>query len=42
MREEVVEKLKEVLENKIEEMKKLDSKTLTEEQKNTLRSMGII
>ena len=35
MREEVIEKLKEVLENKIEEIKKLDPKTLTEEQKRT-------
>ncbi len=39
MREEVVEKLKEVLENKIEEMKKLDSKTLTEEQKKNLADL---
>ena len=39
MREEVIEKLKEVLENKIEEIKKLDPKTLTEEQKKNLADL---
>ena len=39
MREEVIEKLKEVLENKIEEIKKLEPKTLTEEQKKNLADL---
>ena len=37
MREEVIKKLKELLENRIDEIKKVDPKTLTEEKKKELK-----